>query len=217
MKIKKILFVLFITFLLSGCTAEYNISIIDDQVIEDINIYTSDTEEKEMLKNYKKEKILSFSVEDKNYYYDKEFLSNNKGLNLRFRYLDYPAYSLSSFFNYCYDKSSIVSDDKYIYIIATGFTCTSYNWLEVKQAKVNFTTNHKILTENSDIQKNNVYTWDLKDYNSDISIILEKNENTKVVNKKTNKRFWIILIVSIIGIGIVSGLVLYIRKRKNIY
>lgn len=232
MKIKKIIGILVLTILLSGCTTEYNITINDGIITEDINIYANknDSTENDTFEYYKKNDVISFTDSDSVYVYDKSVLEDDTGLNLKFEYRNLNAYALSSFFNDCFSKSSISSDEEKIYIKASGFTCYSYNYMIVTDASINFSTNHEVLEHNADEVTEGIYKW-YPLTGDDLSIILKQNvkdieenpneqqnkeeeENQDDTNRAENGTNWLIVgLMLITFVSIIFLLAIYKIKK----
>ena len=183
MKLKKFVLIIILLIFLTGCTAEYNIEINDDKIYEDINIKITPTEEnRQSLSNYLANGIVAFY--DSGHAYKYKLTEIDNGLNLKFEYGNLIGYSFSSFFKQCFEKSSISSDEKNIYIKASGFICRSYDYVDVEDAVINFKTNHEVQTHNADIVSNGIYKWYPLKNDKGVTLILNiKNDSLSDIEK----------------------------------
>lgn len=232
MKLKKVLVILILIVFMTGCTVEYNIDINNESVKEDINIYINESkaEEKKSLNYYLENDITAFNDGNKVYKY--KLSKIDSGINLRFEYGNLIGYSASSFFSQCFDKSNISNDGQNVYIKASSFICQSYNYDNVTQAVVNFTTNHEVITHNADKVDNSVYTWYPLNNNKDIILVLKTNDGvldseketiennnhngfTNQLNPENKSRPIIIVILLLMAFGSLIGILFLYKIKKS--
>lgn len=232
-QLKKIFILLCGIFILSGCSVEYNININDFEFTENVNIYADNEKEVKSLEFYLNEDIVAFSYDDRDFLYNTEAISGNKeGINLNFKYTDLAAYSLSSFFEQCYEKSNISTDEEKIYIKATNYICQGYNYNNVTSAVINLTTNHEVVSHNADKIDNGIYIWNLGNSGKDIDLELklktveikeeeseinkdEENNKANSDDKQAKKASWIITFLLLIGFIAALVLIIVFKSSKQ--
>ena len=159
---KKIFIVLFLTFILTGCSAEYTIDI-DNGYMENLNVYADTTGEVDTLSTYNYSDPAFY---DPNYFEDElEVLPQIERYKTSFNNNIYNAYYK---FNDSYDKSNIVNSsvetfDVYnaynSHIYAKDFTKAFATMQTLNRITINIRTNKSVVGNNADIVNGNVYTW----------------------------------------------------------
>ena len=187
---KKILILISFLLILSGCTVNYNITIDEDNIKEDINVIDNITSTRT------RENIISFynswypvysydgiindystKLDDVVYYNKSNLVENTDSLTYTFSYNhkidDYPKnnlwtlYLINNTFTNNSDKISIYS----------GKGMQLFNKSDITNFNVNITTDLEVIEHNADRVTNNTYTWE---YNLD-------NYRTKSVKIVLNK------------------------------
>lgn len=210
---KKIVFLLLLLIIFTGCEANYNLTIEDDRIIEssDFILEKSDENERQLNDFYKTKYLAHFDMDKlKDYDYKKKLIDDDKhiGMNLSYIYTG-TSYQNSSMLNRCfYKKSLIKTDDNIILYTEGGASCFYKDESKLLDSlNVNIKTDFDVLENNADTVKDNVYTWKFT----------EDNFSTKDVFikiKKSNKFNFIPLIFMLILI-IILIIVFVIIKRKN--
>lgn len=246
MKSKKIFFLIFLLLVITGCKATYNIDIYNDEVNEEFSFFEDDTSKWDSSSIGKAEeygpseyvpssKTYREKVQDElalqtqafvgmgEYYYKKTLLSSDTKLGIKYNYVyKLDEYNDSFIANSCFEYFNVVKDDKdssgnqrYILSTSKGFNCMDkYNNLDLVTVK--FSTNHDVISTNSDRSENGYYYWDINKNNAtNKSIYIELNvqeANTKEKNKIFNKTLLIVFISVAILIFIV---IIFLRKRDK--
>ena len=211
---RKIL-IIFSILLLTGCSAEYNLTYEDDMFTETISVKLL---ENEKLFNEKKEelinkKIFSYSDESSQLYYNKEYKTVDNFFVMDYNYIyDFNKFRKARIFSECFEKASITSDDNNYYILTSGqFKCLNFNEEELDEVKIVFTTKNKIISNNADEVNKNKYIWFIDSNNLDknIKITFSKKELNK-----DNTNIYIILgiLLGILFIGLPGYL--YIKRKR---
>lgn len=211
---KKLLIILFI-FLVSGCTAEYNLTIEDDNFIESIDISAPIDKKDELNYFVENEQLIKSSISS-NVIYNREVsdYDDKAVVNL------YHKFSLNEYnestANKCFENFKIMEEDDYYTIVADKFNC--YGGFEASAEKyiINIKTNYNVLNNNADSVKNNVYTWNIDKKNHEKKSIIFQFS-------KKEKEFDFINFIKPIGISflvavsiIVVGYIVYnYRKRQR--
>lgn len=210
MRLKKYLFLVLIAIFLSGCSKEYNLTITDDEFIEEVNVT--------LLDNVDNKKIV-----DNDYYplhanteetYEKKIDSNDGylKLNLKYRYKKEDFANANSV-NQCFNERKIfLNDEEYYYLELKEMTdCVSdFNF------DINIITNNKVISNNADEVNNNKYTWHLSEDNKDnfkLKIKIAKAVYSN--NGLTNSKVISYVILGLIGIAIIIFIGVTIKYVKN--
>lgn len=225
--VRKII-VLLLLFIISGCDVNYNITISNDSVSEssnllftpsdmDSNEYYSVGNEfssfSEFIDSYYKQDYYAYSYNYNDFSkYEKSTFSNSNGSGFELKY-DYNLnnYGNSNMFNACRNSSYNI-DDKNIIIdvknICNCFYNDSYNNLDT--VRINIKCNLKVLNNNADSVRDNIYTWII-----DKEKCLDKSIYIKIKKSQNYGNVLIIISILVILILVVIFMVVYIR-RKNI-
>lgn len=236
MRLNKIILLLFITFLLSGCTVTYNLDISDSGYEEKINIVGSVDE------NFVEYSIPSFwgiiDFEDVNAsflekskgveYYNSKFWKEDNLLKLDYQYkFDENNFKNSNLANFSYNTFIVKKydyDDDGIndYFILT--TDNKFNifdrFSKIESVTINIKCYYEVISSNADEVNKNVYTWylnrnDIKPinmvYNPD-KVIDYRNLWEKIKEGEYTNIFTISILLFIVGMILYLGLK---RKSKN--
>ncbi|MDD5980454.1 MAG: hypothetical protein PUC23_05040 [bacterium] len=220
---KKIIYSIFLisVFSLTGCTSNFDVSIKDEMIIQNVSISMNNNE---ITKETVAKTLEDLVLNEEN---DSEFLgyftiignkkSNPLNANINYNVNNYDFdYALS----FCYDNQNITYNNNILTISANNFNCfQKYNI--INNININVTTGYKVLEHNADSVNDNTYTWNItkSSLNKNIKLKLDttvdeikQNEEQKQENKKN--------IMVIVGVAIGSlllGLVIamYIMYQKN--
>ena len=213
---KKKLLVLIGLFLLTGCTAEYNLTyennvfdeeiiIYEDKGIEDDDSFVSITDINENDERVK--------LSDNKYY--KVSLSNDNTHNILKLNYTYDDLSLkeSKVFEECFEVKSFMDEKDYYYIHLSGDVTCEY----LTSAKVTFRTDKKVLKTNATTkdEKDGTYTWD-KLTSDGVEIQVSKNLDKGYTPRTKTMIPWYVSIPLFVVLGVVVfALVKYIKQNNN--
>ena len=238
---KKKLLLLILLFLVTGCSATYDVEIYNDIVKEDMEFIESNSSKWDSEAQYglTYRELLTDSVDypypafsdamvDENdrikidgveYYNNKLISENNKlGQSLSYHKFNLNNFSESSIIKKCYKYFSIIEEEDNI-ILSTSLENLCFNEYEnLDFITVNLKTNHKVVSSNADIVDGYHYTWNLSSEEKDdaaILITLKKNEFIfNYENEFVKKIMYFVLIIGIIlGVG---AIVYFYFKNKRI-
>lgn len=208
-------------FLLSGCSAEYNLTINNSTMEEDINAIFDKATESELASRMEKIRRSSFYNYDtrENEYYDftKREDDSNIILNYNYQYTGNNLYK-SEAASSCYYKRIVNVTDKYITIDTDKqVTCLYKDGnREIDDITVNIRTDLTVLENNADEVNNGVYTWYINDKNYSNKPIYIKIEREVYQEPFTSK---VISIIFILVIVVIIGILIYFKalkkRRKN--
>jgi len=185
---KKIIYIMIICLLSTGCTVEYNLNVDDKNIKEDITIQvqdssTLDTEMYNQLTN-PKNKVYLNEYE----YYKMNYTEGENNIISHFTYKhDLEKYNQATVLDLCYSNRNIeVTEDKIIISTKGSFACAFTEFGEnITNAKINITTNLKVIENNADEIYDNTYTWNINESNytnKPITIVMEKTTGEKLKN-----------------------------------
>lgn len=214
---KKFKYVLLISllFIVSGCTATYEVNLNDDKVIENLKIsetnkqlFDSVGENGLTLRQNFKELAEPSIYSDHNY--NVKVIEKEDELGLEYSSSSANSIINSSIIQQCYINPNVkVIDDVVTINTGSNFKCFQYYDI-LESVKVVFKTNHEVISTNADEVDGDSYIWNFnKNSNKQIKISYYESKVKKEFNP-----LWVI--ISIISIGLVSVLVLFIiTKSKN--
>lgn len=217
---KKISVLLVLIFLLTGCSATYNITIdnntlSDELIIKNVKdkIYSDGMTYEKLINIYYNQNVAS-NINTPGYpeinkkldgytYYNKVLIDNDGmygfKLNNTFSLNDYKNSPLLLEYNF---KNIIISNNRILIKSNTSQGCTLFdNYPYLDNILVNIITNYKVINNNADEIKDNTYTWFVNKNNfknKEISIEIDKSDisyNTLLDEKESN-----VLIVFLIGL-----------------
>lgn len=214
MKNIKIILMIFCLFILSGCSATYEINIKDDKIIENLKVIETDKSLfdkvndtgwtiRDSFNSILQEDI--FSVEE----YKVKSLESEDQLGIEYSSTEESLLN-SSVLNQCY-TNPIVNKEDDVVTIDTGSNFNCYDYYDnLDNIKIVLKTNHKIISTNADFVDGDSYIWNItKDGNKQLVI----SYYDSIVNNSTDYKTIIIIISIIVLLGI--GLYFIIRKYKK--
>lgn len=226
-KILIILITIF-SFLITGCTVDYNLNFNDSELNEVININLNYSEKNE--ENIEK---MKYSAEYEAFAISKQRTQKLYEFNEKKekdKYIGSFSYNYStSEFNdahlirQCYDSFNFVkTDNGYQLITSDTFRCGSYSYMMVDKYTITITTNHKVIDSNADEIDKNKYIWVIEP-NGKVNIkkpikITFSNEtkmeqlSTEMVN---NSKIVTIAVIGVITCAIIIVAIVFIIKSKR--
>ena len=219
----KKIYLLLILFIVTGCSANYDLTIDNEKVIEQASItFPKSVTSEEIFKSQTKNPKPVYN--DNKYFYDKKVSNDSKNFYLNYSFThEIDKFTNSSILKNCFASNKIANDKDYISITTSDrFLCI--NDLDdeayIDEVKVTINTKLKVIKNNADKIENNKYIWifDKDNYNNKpINITLKKDNSltSKVVKIIKNPNLWYI------SLGIIVLLVIAIFgykfiKNKNI-
>ena len=243
MKRIKIILLLVILLMTTGCSVNYNIYIGDKEIKESFTISVSETEDMSkstIFTNYKDEypiysdqqfayyepytQIDGYTYYNKNYkeYIDGYVFNYNSEANiedlLRLRTIDMAFKSKISGFN---------REDNYYYIAFNEpILFNNYNKLNSVDVNISFSDKYEIIYNNADSYNNGVYYWNVNNYSFNGILIKyrfrnDSKESETITKKKTQEDneyqqyFWPIMGISLLLLVIVILVGVKINSRKR--
>ena len=219
---KRLLCLLFLLFVLTGCDVEYNLKIAGDVYTENINISVPNTGNwKTIVNNVSNMKQISYINESSGdkYYYDLDINKDENKYKIKYDY-KFNKYNIinSSAINRCYNIVGIEDSDEdnsMTFYTNTIFKCLYTDGVQViDKATINIITPLKVLDNNADKVDGNKYTWVIDETNFENKPISIKMEKPKPVDKKSQTT--LIIIIGLILVAGVGYIIYRFLRRKHI-
>jgi hypothetical protein len=214
---KKIILLIAIT-LLTGCTANYDIKILEDKITDNIQIYTDN----KTVKIASQEQTEKFYQELGNWergyeYYKRELYTTDKITGYKYTYdFSYNEYDAMSQIRKCYNDFEFThNEDKIEIKTSEEFLCKNY-YKNVNKISINITSEYEILNSNADIKTNDIHTWTITNtnyQNKPIKITLLKKKNIK--EKEAQKLEIKNILIFIIFILLIIVLIIQKKDKKQ--
>lgn len=224
---KRIILLIMILLLTTGCTSEYNLTIDNNVYQEKVNINGITSDElsnlnrdwqipidKDEYNNISGDPSSEIKITGDTYSY------NVSGNNLTFNY-DFTRSTLnnSTAISICYDKATITNYEDSI-VISTSSKVTCFNkYPYLTSIKVNITTDKSVTSHNADSVNGNTYIWNINKGNStnkSINMIINNQEddsqsqttpgnNTNIESENKSKDYTLYIFCVILLIVLLLG------------
>ncbi len=228
---KKVILLIIGIFLLSGCSATYNLEIYNEDYKENISILSNkadttgikdwnipvnaDTENMDIL-------LTAGKVTGIDYYTKKySFVNNNYKYNYAHKfnmtnyYKSYFAVNSYDFFAVYYNDTD-ESEKKDLITISTSLKNLAFDkYPDLENLTINIKTNHRVYSSNADSKKDYTYTWNIDKNNyteKPIQIRIYKNKYVLNYNNELSKKLYIFLII--LGVLLLAMGIVFLRMRR---
>ena len=182
---KKIILLILII-LVSGCTAEYNLTIENNKFKEDIKIGISKSliDNEPTIPGVEKDDPLTpfienptsafFSSSEKDYEKKVEENDSAYSINLKYDYT-FDEFKGANSINSCFENIEMFGEDVY-YINSSGiFYCLYSDSIDIK-----IKTNNEVINHNADKKEGNTYIWNIHNGNANnVNILFEVSKDIK--------------------------------------
>lgn len=211
-----------VTFLMTGCTVQYDLYFGDNVITENIIIKENKVDIDENNLSYLKEKNPNTLINDLDEFYEKKMNETEKDITgaLTYNYT-YSNFRHANLIKPCYEVIGFAEDEtSYSLSTSNSFECLLYEYNPLDSVQINISTNHKVLENNADTVENGIYTWNVNEENvnnKEIYIKFSKDLDPEYINKEKQKEYFNYLIIIISTIIIISGIIVYmkLKNRKN--
>lgn len=182
---KKILLLISLFFVITGCEATYNLEI-GEEIKEEINIYTTDMYNlnvpMEDYNNFSLKDMFGFQLDgfypvyfnDENYnpyleekqdnvkYYNQSAINDSNKYGIKYDYrFKFNDYYRSRAVNSCYKEVNLANNNG-IYSLTTNNVAKCFdNYSLLDRVTINIKTTYKVIYSNADNVSNGVYTWNI--------------------------------------------------------
>lgn len=213
---KKILFLIIICFLLTGCTMNYNLEITDEGFKETISgnvlnseLKTGDDTDFNIYYHLLNSEQTTFK-NNNSIFYEKTINKTNETTEFEYTYtFNKNNFINSRILNECFDNFTFKNEDDHYYIDISGnFKCAYADKTNIK-----LKTDYQVTGNNIKKENKNVYIWTIDKNNTEdinISIIIDKNKkgSLNILNWTPLKTIGLIILLTL------SGIAIFIGKKK---
>lgn len=237
---KKIL--LFISLLfITGCSANYDIEIYNDQVKEDMEFISTDSfnwdSEVQYGFSYRELVLASYeypypafynAVVDENdtikldgvEYYNNQLISDSSRLGQK---LSYHKFNLNNFhessiLRKCYQYFNMIEQEDELVLSTSLENLCFQEYPMLDNITIHLKTNHKVVSHNADIVDGYHYTWNLtRDQKEDSAILLTIKKDEYIFNYENEflKKVMYFVVFTGIILSVSSICYLYIKNKRN--
>lgn len=213
---KKIFLLLITAFLLTGCTATYEINLTKNKIDDKITIMTNSNNVKtanDTTTDLFTKKLGEW--ENGHDFYKREIVTTAEETGYQYTYsFNYNEYDAMSQIRKCYNDFNLKYDKYIILSTSQEFLCKTY-YPQVKTYTITITSEYEITNSNADSVKDNTHTWHINSNNyKNKPINIQINKEKKYTPPKDNsgenlKR--IIIILFFIGL-----VIFFVKFKKSI-
>ena len=225
---KKLILIICLVFLMTGCDVNYNITIDEDTFDEDIVLsFSKSNTSYDDISFYPDNKVPVYPTKEDKKFYNSKIVESVNSYDLIYSY-SHDFYSLknSYFINNCFHDMMITESDNQIIINSgDGFACfIGDDGLRADSMKININTKLKVIENNADSVNGDTYTWIINENNylgKEIYFKVERNNKSgglttlkeNIIKEDGASSLTIVIVLSIMIIG---GLIyLFVRYKKN--
>ncbi len=216
---RKSILLLLIIFMVTGCSVQYNLEINSSSVKENTNIkFAKETFDGTLssLSNYNMPITQDSKQVD---FYNLDVSEDAANYYLKYNYeFDHQKYVNSYFVKNCYETVKL--EEKYGQIhfyTSSQFRCINLDdGGHIDSATINIKTDMRVIENNADEIKDNIYTWKINEKNSDnkpINIVMEKNDDIDTL--VNNTKDMLIILGAILIPAALIGIYMVIRKKRS--
>lgn len=228
MKNIKILILILVIALTSGCSVEYNLNINEDLSINEVVEASENTEVMQSKTGLIGDNAVNYLYDTFSNNSDADFTNiEENGVTIGTSNASYNSleqYTKNFYSNLFEIKEIEIDDDVYTITInqIQKLSSTGSSTLLYDDVKVNIKIPFKVIDQNADEVSGNIYTWnihkdaDLKTIKFSFNKVQQKNAiNLKVNNKNVNVKYSYIVIVSLVIVVGIVVIYLIIKNKKN--
>lgn len=220
--LKKILMIVVLIILTTGCNFRYEIDITNNKVTEKRTFLINNNEvENNDVKETIRKKISKYSINDdmmiapSTKIIKEETMSGYQTIMSS----NLSEYKNSDILSACYTSYNVISENSKIYL-TTGrqFTCFK-DFNELQEVEIILSTNHKVLEHNADEVKGSKYIWYINKQNSQnkpINIELEQKSEKKEPKENEKLKKIKIVFITIVAIFPIIVIIMLAIRRKQI-
>ena len=212
--LKKILLLLPILFLITGCGSTYEIEFTQNDTIKDSISIFEDNDVVEKYSSEDEDKLLNKILEFERGYdhYKRELYATNEVTGYKYTYeFTYNEYDAMSQLRKCYEDLTLDVTENTIELTTKGeFLCANY-YKEMPYIEIIIKSDYKVAESNATSEEDNSLTWRINKNNyknNNIHVVFNKNE---IIEKEKESSLKNIIIIVIFIIAIIF----LIKNRKK--
>ena len=222
---KKIIFVILMLVLLSGCKAKYSLKINKDGSVDETLVATETPEYFDTYKHTSVGKVISYVImpyidvlNDKKYEVTNNVnINSDSGVTVKKKYNSFKDYIGNSvIYSQFTDKINYEENGDKVSISLTGkFSSSDQNqsYVPIKDGKVSITVPYKVTDSNADKVDGNTYIWLFDNNKGEEREIRISYTKSKLLNLDFN--YSAIIIVALIVILAIFAFVVYTKYKKS--
>jgi hypothetical protein len=220
--IKKLIFLIFVSLVITGCEATYQIELDYDEITEQVDVLKENNDYDQDIDSYLEEWLIELtdtSLATSSYKSSKLYAENKSGIKLERTYDDINELSrFSPLLLDCFTNSSIdINPSSIVLDTGSGFTCfNTYEDLDLLNIKI--TTKYVVKEHNATKVEGNIYTWQLDRQNNfpiNIEITNKLNNPSWLDILNDNPTLQIALVfVTLMGIPSIFLYIGYLKYKK---
>lgn len=239
---KKIVFVLLILLLTTGCSADYTIKIYDGKIEEDLYVYENDLFKANVVDDMEmsfKDYALEYSQKDKIYTSHYNMYSDNR------------EDCIVTWDNDCsfYNSSYVETSDEVGFSLYNDFSLDKYSdatipndfipgfvanydgktlnisggsdwkflnsYTNLDRINIKVQTNYKVISTNAKHDGNGEYSWEIDKNNNNKMEEIYMILDTSSTKKFVNSKLILLIVFSVVSIGLIIGFIVLNNKRKD--
>lgn len=218
---KKLLLVILI-FLVTGCTAQYNLTIDQSTIKENVTVVLPKTiVTDDQLQPYLQNGNKVYPSSSDSSLYKSDLTEDDGNYYLAYEYShDYEMFNQSMFVKKCYQEVSLKSNEETISLVTSNqFNCIKMeDGAYLDNVDINITTKLKVKSHNADKVNGNTYTWNINEsnyQNKPINLEIKRPINIEKAIKEAPNYQLIVIVVIILIILAVATIIVKIQKGRN--
>lgn len=209
---KKIILLLIICFLVTGCSVNYEVEIYNDKVNESVDFIFKGSNSKDETKQLFNDALLKYELLEMDRNYEPFYIKKEKKYSMHslieYDFDDYK--KQTSYFSNCCRAISFADNGKYITFKFLGYIKYFEQYDNLDEIKFTVKSNHKLVETNADEIDRYSYTWNLnRDNYKDVLPYIKLYSNKYVFDYSGNLMKRVIVIVSIVAIIVLVGSLSY--------
>ena len=220
---KKLLIICLALFL-TGCSAQYNLQINEDNIVENVTVsLPKQLVKRDLLDPYLSIDNLVYPGTDLEEYYKSSLNEDSDNYYLSYNYThDYEKFAQSLFLKKCYEKVYFTdAEDKLSLSTSNTFMCINMldDGFYLDDANVTIKTDMKVISNNADKVSGNSYTWNIDETNYDnkpINLVIQKDMNVQNIIVENDSSFTLIFVViTVLVLLLVIFIFIRLKAKKN--
>lgn len=214
MRYIKLILILFLIIVVSGCTAQYELEIKDNEISEKLILLETRKElfDTPLSSGFTTRELFDYVMSDNEFAndnYEVKSLNSDEQLGIEYNSGSIVDVINSSILNQCYINPTMTENEGII-TINTGSNFKCYEYYEnLETINVVLKTNHGVINSNADSVDGNKYTWNItKDGNKQIEFSYD-------TTKTSGDNLVIIVIISVLVFIVLIGLYVFSKMKKE--
>ena len=218
---KKILLFILI-FLITGCTAQYNLTIDESSINEKVEVaIPRETISQDQLKPYLQLGNKVYPSDSNSAVYTSDLSEDNDNYYLTYEYShSHEMFAQSMFVKKCYQTVKLNSTEETITLSTSDqFNCIKMeDGASLEKVDINITTKLKVQSHNADKVSGNTYTWNINENNYEnkpINLEIKKPVSLEEVIKEAPNYQLMVIVLIVVLILSITFIIVKIKTKNN--